>query len=333
MIKKEEIEAFSAKIIHAWTEDHIFGSNMHVRTQSLEGCHAPCLPHDLSVMNTYTKMITRSKWVVVVLKNLTVALIITAKGIKVTQVVAANVVPQVEVVLGTLEKLDEIQGIQQTRMSVKLRKETLFQQLELSGMEGWSDKNQAATRVLLAEYHDIFSLESGELGCTDLVKHEISNIDEEPFKERFWRIPPPMVDEVYAHVKEMLKAGAIYPSQSPWCNAIILVCKKDGGLWFCINFHKLNVRTKKDSYQLPQIQEAIESLVGAGYFSCLDLKACFWHTAMDKALKQYTAFTKGNLGIFECKHMPFGLCNAPAIFQRLMQNCLGKLNMTYCLIY
>ena len=98
-----------------------------------------------------------------------------------------------------------------------------------------------------------------------------------------------MVDEVHAHMKEMLEVGAIHASQSSWCNAIMLVCKRDGGLQFCIDFHKL-----------PQIQEAIESLVGAGYFSCLDLKAGFWQVAMDDALKQYTAFTVGNLGFFEC---------------------------------
>ena len=133
-----------------------------------------------------------------------------------------------------------------------------------------------------------------------------------------------MVDEVHAHIKEMLKVGAICPSQSPWHNAVVLVHKKDGGLQFCIDFCKLNVRTKKDSYPLPQIQEAIESLVGAGYFSCLDLKAGFWQIAINKASKQYTAYTVENLGFIECKHMPFGLCNAPVTFQRLMQNCPGQ---------
>ena len=90
---------------------------------------------------------------------------------------------------------------------------------------------------------------------------------------------------------------------------------------------------KKDSYPLPQIQEALESLVGAGHFSCLDLKSGFWQIRMDKASNQYTTFTVGNLGFFECDRMPFGLCNAPATFQRLMQNCMGELNFIYCLIY
>ena len=131
----------------------------------------------------------------------------------------------------------------------------------------------------------------------------------------------------------MLESGAIWPSWSAWCNAVVLVRKKDGSLWFCIDFHCLNTHMKKDSYPLPRIQEALESLVGVGYFSCLDLKLGFWQIKMDEALKQYTAFTVGNLGFFECNRMPFGLCNASATFQWLMQNCLGKLNLLYCLIY
>ena len=107
----------------------------------------------------------------------------------------------------------------------------------------------------------------------------------------------------------------------------------DGSLHFYIDFCCLNTRMKKDSYHLPRIQEALESLVGAGHFSCLDLKTGFWQIRMDEGLKQYTAFTMGNLGFFECDRMPFGLCNAQATFQWLMQNCMGELNFIYCLIY
>ena len=105
------------------------------------------------------------------------------------------------------------------------------------------------------------------------------------------------------------------------------------GLQFCVDFHHLNAHTKKDSYPLPRIQEALESLVGAGHFSCLDLKSGFWQIKMEEASKQYTTFTVGNFGLFECDCMPFGLCNTLATFQQLMQNCLGKLNLIYCLIY
>ena len=70
-----------------------------------------------------------------------------------------------------------------------------------------------------------------------------------------------------------------------------------------------------------------------GHFSCLDLKSGFWQIRMDEALKQYTTFNLGNLGFFECDRMPFRLCNVPATFQWLMQNCMGELNLIYCLIY
>ena len=107
-----------------------------------------------------------------------------------------------------------------------------------------------------------------------------------------------MVDKVQAHVKECWKQALFIPSQNPWCNTVVLVCKKNGSLHFCRDFCNLNARAKKGSYPLPPIQEAIESLVGAGYFSCLDLKPGFWQIAMDKASKQYTTFTVGKLGFF-----------------------------------
>ena len=99
---------------------------------------------------------------------------------------------------------------------------------------------------------------------------------DEPFKERFRRIAPPLVDEVCQHIQEMLDSGAIRPSQSPWCNAVVLVRKKEGLLRFCINFRRLNARTKKDAYSLPRMQETMESMVGTRHFSCMDLKSGFW---------------------------------------------------------
>ena len=93
--------------------------------------------------------------------------------------------PLVEVAPRTLEELDEVQGMQQTKMSVERRREVLLQQLDLSGLEWWFEANQVAVHTLLAMYHDIFSLEPGELGCTDLAKHEVRVVDDEPLKEWF----------------------------------------------------------------------------------------------------------------------------------------------------
>ena len=184
---------------------------MHVMTQVLKGGDGPHLPHGLSLVNTYNKVISGSKQVVVVLKNLMVMPITIAKGIKITQVVAANAVPPVQVAPRNLEELDELQGIQETKTLVERQREVSLQQLDLSHLEGWSKANQVATHTLLAEYHDVFSLEPREIGCTNLAKHEI-RVDDKPFNEQFQRIAPPMLDEVWAHMKEMLETGTICPS-------------------------------------------------------------------------------------------------------------------------
>ena len=131
----------------------------------------------------------------------------------------------------------------------------------------------------------------------------------------------------------MLDGGAIRPSKSPWCNAIVLVRKKDGTLRFCIDFRRLNSRTKKDLFPLPRMQETMESMVGARFFSSMDMKSGFWQVRMSEKSRQYTAFTVGSLGMYEFLRMLYGLCNTPATFQRLMQNCLGELNLTYALVY
>ena len=127
--------------------------------------------------------------------------------------------------------------------------------------------------------------------------------------------------------------GAIRPSNSPWASAIVLVRKKDGRLRFCIDLRRLNNRTVKDAYSLPKIESILDSLIGAQIFSTLDLKAGYWQVEMAEECKAYTAFTCGPLGFYECDTMPFGATNAPATFQRLMHDCLGDLNMNWCIVY
>ena len=219
------------------------------------------------------------------------------------------------------------------KLTVRQRHGKLFNELDLGGLDSWTLELVDAAHQLLAKYHDVFSLDPAELGCTHSMEHIIKVTDDTPFKEWFRQIPPPLVEEVRNHLKEMLESGAIRPSQSALCNAMELVWKKDGSLCFCIDFCHLNTHMKKDSCHLPRIQDVLESLVGTGHFSCLDLKSRFWQIKMDESLRQYTAFMVGNLGFLKCNRMPFGLCNAPATFQWLMQNCMGELNLVYCLIY
>ena len=131
----------------------------------------------------------------------------------------------------------------------------------------------------------------------------------------------------------MLDAGAIRESQSPFSSNVVLVRKKDKSLRFCIDFCKLNNRTVKDAYSLPRIEETIDTLAGSKYFSKLDLRSGYWQVGIKEADKHKTAFSVGPLGFFECYRMAFGLTNAPATFQRLMERCMGELHLKECLIY
>ena len=135
------------------------------------------------------------------------------------------------------------------------------------------------------------------------------------------------------HLKEMLDSGAIRESESPYSSNVVIVRKKDGSLRFCIDFRKLNSRTIRDSYNLPRIDDTIETLIGATYFTKLDLRSGYWQVEMEEADKAKTAFRVGNLGFYECNRIAFGLTKAPATFQRLMERCMGEMNLKECLIF
>ena len=126
-------------------------------------------------------------------------------------------------------------------MLVAVRQEKLLEKLNLDGLAHWSPENAAVVRELVLVYHDVFALESNELGCTSAIEHEIHIKNGEPFKERFWHIPPPLLEEVHASLRHMLEVEAIHPGQSQWCNVVVLVWKNDGTLRFCVDFRHLNV--------------------------------------------------------------------------------------------
>ena len=121
-------------------------------------------------------------------------------------------------------------------LTVKERRKVLFKKLELSGLKSQIEENKEKALNLLAEYHDIFALKDGEIGCTETVEYKVEVTDLKPFTERPQNIPSGLLDEMKEHLNHMLDVGAIEPSKSAWCNAVVLVWKKDGGLRFCTNF-------------------------------------------------------------------------------------------------
>ena len=130
----------------------------------------------------------------------------------------------------------------------------------------------------------------------------------------------------------MLDNKLIKDLTSLWASLVVLVMKKNRKKRFCIDYRKLNTITKKDSYLLPHIDELLDSLAGAIYFSTLDLMSGYWQVMMHPADREKTAFIT-KYGTYEFNVMPFGLCNAPATFQRLMNQIYQRIAYKYVIVY
>ena len=180
-------------------------------------------------------------------------------------------------------------------------------------------------RTFLANSHDVFSLEEGERGETPLVTMGIDTGDTPSKKQPPRRMPFMVREEVAKQLKSMQRDGVIQPSNSPWSSPVVMVRKKDGSHRFCVDYRALNSVTKADTYPLPRIDDLLDQLNGARYFSTLDLASGFWQVQMEPASREKTAFVTPH-GLYEFLVMPFGLTNAPAVFQRLMQKVLNGLN-------
>ena len=291
---------------------------VHVLTEPVLG---PQLPAAMVPIATYGELHPGSSQVPVCLCNMsTHAMEIPAKTV-VGQVIPANQVPPVVHPTRTAEET-----------TTKAPKGWVLEALDLQDLKEWPESEQKQARELLLKWEHLFAHSNLDLGKTALIRNKIRLMEQTPFKERYRCIPPHMYDDMRAHIQEMLDIGAIHKSHSPWVSAVVLVRKKDGGLRFCIDLRKLNEWTIKDAYSLPRIDKTLDSLQGSQWFSSLNLKSGYWQVEMDES-KPQTAFSVGPLGFYECERMPYGLTNTPATFQRLMETCLGDLNLHWCIIY
>uniref|UniRef100_A0A3B3R4V1 Gypsy retrotransposon integrase-like protein 1 n=1 Tax=Paramormyrops kingsleyae TaxID=1676925 RepID=A0A3B3R4V1_9TELE len=185
---------------------------------------------------------------------------------------------------------------------------------------------------MLNSMPEVFSHHDLDFGHTNKVKHHIRLSDETPFKYRARPIHPCDVDAVRKHLQELLDSGIIRESESPFASPIVVVRKKDGSVRLCIDFRKLNLQTIKDAYALPRLEETFSALVGSRWFSVLDLKSGYYQIEMEESDKPKTAFVCP-LGFWEFNRMPQGITNAPSTFQRLMEKCVGEMNLREVLVF
>ena len=198
--------------------------------------------------------------------------------------------------------------------------------------ENLSSEQALQVKELLLKHKDVFAKDKTDLGRTNVVKHTINTGDAAPVKQNPRRLPLSKREVVKDEVFKMLQQGIIEPSQSAWSSPIVLVQKKDGSTRFCVDYRKLNNLTLKDSYPLPRIDESLDTLRGAKWFSTLDLQSGYFQVEMDPKDAEKTAFTT-ICGLYQFKVMSFGLCNAPATFERMMEVILSGLQWETCLLY
>ena len=199
----------------------MMGYKLHVMTQATYLEDQANLPNRVYVVKTYTELRDGSRNVSVVLRNLMGKLVHLTAGRPVARVVAVNAIPDAAPSPEFLRKLDELEQNRNPpkKLTIGERQKLLLELLRKDGrldkLKQWPPELALKFERMLMEHHNIFLLEQNEIGCTDMAEHVIELLDTEPFKERFQRIAPLLVEEVREHIQEMLDGGAIHPSQSP----------------------------------------------------------------------------------------------------------------------
>ena len=198
--------------------------------------------------------------------------------------------------------------------------------------EGLNEIVKEKLRGLLCKHAAVFARDDKDLGLTNMVTHDIETGDAKPIRQPPRRAPGTLQEDMDNEIQGMLDKGVIEPGQSPWASPVVLVKKKDGSLRFCVDYRRLNSVTEFDAYPLPRIDETLEALGGARFFSTLDLISGYWQVGLTPEARLKSAFCVRG-GLFLWNVMPFGLCNAPSTFERLMETVLTGLQWKSCLVY
>jgi hypothetical protein len=186
-------------------------------------------------------------------------------------------------------------------------------------------ERKAQLESVLLKYKDIFNDKPGR---TDLCYHSIQLIPgAKPFKLSPYRVHPEKAELIKQELELMLRMGVIEPSSSPFASPVVIVPKSDGkSLRFCTDFRRINSLTVPDGFPMPRIDDLIDRVGQAKFLTKIDLSRGFWQVPMDEEAIPISAFVTPH-GQFQWKYMPFGLRNAPATFQRLVNRVLKGLEL------
>lgn len=202
-------------------------------------------------------------------------------------------------------------------------------EVDVAANLGCAERNRVHS--LLNEYAHLFS-EKGCLGRTHLVEHEIDTENARPVRQNPYRNSTYERQVVREQVSDMLQRDVIRESTSPWSSPVVLVRKRDGSWRFCVDYRKVNAVTKRDVHPIPRVDDILDMLQGSRFFTTLDLASGYWQIPVREKDKEKTAFTTG-AGLYEFNVLPFGMCNAPATFQRMINKVLASQLWKVCLAY
>ena len=194
-----------------------------------------------------------------------------------------------------------------------------------------SEERQKAEEFVIKSA-SIFSSSEFDLGKVNIIPHTIDTGSSKPFKQQLRRHPVAYLQFIDDEVDKMLQHGIVEATSSPWASNVVLIKKPSGDWRFCVDFRQLNLCTVKDSYPLPRIDLCMDALGGAQWFTTLDLRSGYWQVALDPESAQKTAFVTRK-GVWKFNVLAFGLSNAPAIFQRVIDLVLTGLTWQVCLAF
>ena len=217
--------------------------------------------------------------------------------------------------LGTLEKCDHSQ-ILNIKTSNMEKAPTASKLVNID--KNLNTDETRRIKTLADRYDQVFSKSENDIGFNDKAKFEIETGVHSPIKSRPYRVPYSQQDTVNKMIDDMLTHKIISKSNSPWASPVVIIKKKDGSNRFCVDYRKLNAITVKDNYPIPLIEETLDTLKGAKYFTSLDLASGYWQIALHETAKQKTAFIT-HKGLYQFEVLPFGLSNAVSAFQRTME--------------